>query len=218
MAELVRSVGLGLAARGDVDDAVTWAQRAEDLGLESVWVHDPYFERDPVSFLAPMARAGVVGYKCFLAETVGAMRVVVSGLTPDERVVVAGILDEGLSAAAAVERPRFHPAPDVVNAEPGVDEAALEQIEERGLAVRRWPERHHYFGGVSVVSRAGTAGDLRRDGAAADQDGGPRLYGRGEAEDSGRPRQCPYVDRTSDMTYCRIMYLACVCSEPTPPP
>ena len=80
--------------------------------------------------------------------------------------VVAGILDEGLSAAAAVDRPRFHPAPDIVNAEPGVDEQALELLEESGLAVRRWPARHHYFGGVSVVSRAGAAADPRRDGAA----------------------------------------------------
>ncbi|MGI8608717.1 MAG: LLM class flavin-dependent oxidoreductase [Candidatus Dormibacteria bacterium] len=57
MAELARAVGLGLAARGDVEDAVGWVQKAEDLGLESVWIHDSYFERDPISFLAPMARA-----------------------------------------------------------------------------------------------------------------------------------------------------------------
>lgn len=88
--------------------------------------------------------------------------------------VLAGILDEGLSAAAAVERPRFHPAPGVVNAEPGVDEAALERLEESGLAVRRWPERHHYFGGVSVVSCAGAAGDPRRDGAATSLPRAPR--------------------------------------------
>jgi gamma-glutamyltranspeptidase/glutathione hydrolase len=81
--------------------------------------------------------------------------------------VVAGILDEGLPADAAVERPRFHPAPDVVNAEPGVNEAALAQLEGRGLEVRRWPARHHYFGGVSVVSRMGAAGDQRRSGAAS---------------------------------------------------
>jgi gamma-glutamyltranspeptidase/glutathione hydrolase len=80
--------------------------------------------------------------------------------------VVAGILDEGLPADAAVERARFHPAPDVVNAEPGVNEAALAQLEGRGLEVRRWPARHHYFGGVSVVSRMGAAGDPRRSGAA----------------------------------------------------
>jgi gamma-glutamyltranspeptidase / glutathione hydrolase len=81
--------------------------------------------------------------------------------------VVAGILDEGLSPADAVARPRFHPAPDVVNAEPGVDEAALMTLEAAGRIVRRWPARHHYFGGVSLVSRSGAAGDPRRNGAAA---------------------------------------------------
>jgi gamma-glutamyltranspeptidase/glutathione hydrolase len=81
--------------------------------------------------------------------------------------VLAGILDEGLTPEAAVARPRFHPAQEIVNAEPGVDEAALELLEERGRTVRRWPARHHYFGGVSVVSRTGAAGDPRRNGAAA---------------------------------------------------
>jgi gamma-glutamyltranspeptidase/glutathione hydrolase len=80
--------------------------------------------------------------------------------------VVAGILDEGLPADEAVERARFHAAPDVVNAEPGVDPRALDQLEERGRRVRRWSERHHYFGGVSVVGRTGAAGDPRRSGAA----------------------------------------------------
>jgi len=54
MTELARRVGLGLAARGDVKDAAEWARRAEDLGLESVWVHDSYFERDPVTYLTAM--------------------------------------------------------------------------------------------------------------------------------------------------------------------
>jgi gamma-glutamyltranspeptidase / glutathione hydrolase len=82
--------------------------------------------------------------------------------------VIVGILDEGLDADTAVRRPRFHPAPDIVNAEPGVDESALAALEARGRNVRRWPEQHHYFGGVSVVSRSsGSAGDPRRSGAAA---------------------------------------------------
>jgi gamma-glutamyltranspeptidase/glutathione hydrolase len=80
--------------------------------------------------------------------------------------VVAGILDEGLPPDEAVERPRFHPAPEVVNAEPGVDRRALERLERKGRRIRRWPERHHYFGGVSVVGRTGAAGDPRRSGAA----------------------------------------------------
>jgi gamma-glutamyltranspeptidase/glutathione hydrolase len=80
--------------------------------------------------------------------------------------VVAGILDEGLPPDEAVERPRFHPAPEVVNAEPGVDRRALDRLERKGRRIRRWPERHHYFGGVSVVGRTGAAGDPRRSGAA----------------------------------------------------
>ena len=66
--------------------------------------------------------------------------------------VASSILDEGLEPQAAVDRPRVHRAGDIVNAEPGVDEDALAELERRGLAVRRWPARHHYFGGVSLVS------------------------------------------------------------------
>jgi gamma-glutamyltranspeptidase / glutathione hydrolase len=78
----------------------------------------------------------------------------------------AGILDEGLEPQVAVDRPRVHRAADVVNAEPGVDESALAELESRGLTVRRWPARHHYFGGVSLVASDGPAADTRRSGAA----------------------------------------------------
>jgi len=57
MAQLTNTIGLGLAARGDVRDTVAWAVRAEELGLESVWIHDSYFERDPITFLTGMAAA-----------------------------------------------------------------------------------------------------------------------------------------------------------------
>src|SRR5690349_15773358 len=50
-----RRVGLGLAARGDVEDTAEWAAEAEHQGFESVWVHDSYFERDPVTYLATIA-------------------------------------------------------------------------------------------------------------------------------------------------------------------
>ncbi|HVA32116.1 MAG TPA: gamma-glutamyltransferase [Gaiellaceae bacterium] len=78
--------------------------------------------------------------------------------------VAAGILDEGLDPQAAVDRPRVHPAGGVVNAEPGADEAALAELEASGHSVRRWPERHHYFGGVSSIGRTGAAADPRRSG------------------------------------------------------
>jgi gamma-glutamyltranspeptidase/glutathione hydrolase len=80
--------------------------------------------------------------------------------------VAAGVLDECIAPQAAVDRPRFHPAGATVNAEPGVDEAALEQLESSGRTVRRWPDLHHYFGGTSLVSRHGAAADPRRDGLA----------------------------------------------------
>jgi gamma-glutamyltranspeptidase / glutathione hydrolase len=79
----------------------------------------------------------------------------------------AGILDEGLDPVAAVERPRFHRVGDVVNAEPGVDERALDELTQSGLQVRRWPGAHHYFGGVSLIATTGAAGDPRRSGHAA---------------------------------------------------
>ena len=80
--------------------------------------------------------------------------------------VLAGILDEGLAPDDAVSRPRVHPTPDVIDAEPGVDENALTELESRGRTVRRWERFHHYFGGVSCVGRNGAAGDPRRSGAA----------------------------------------------------
>ena len=80
--------------------------------------------------------------------------------------VAAGILDEGLEPQAAVEAPRVHPAGAVVNAEPGADEEALAVLEATGRTVRRWPERHHYFGGVSSIGRTGAAADPRRSGAS----------------------------------------------------
>lgn len=81
--------------------------------------------------------------------------------------VLAGVLDEGASAEAAVSRPRFHPVGRLVNAEPGLGDEALDVLRSRGLDVRIWETRHHYFGGVSAITRSGGAGDPRRNGAAA---------------------------------------------------
>lgn len=80
--------------------------------------------------------------------------------------VLAAVLDEGVDPESAVARPRVHVTPLTVDVEPGVDEDALAELEERGRTVRRWPRPHHYFGGVSCVGRRGAAGDPRRDGAA----------------------------------------------------
>jgi gamma-glutamyltranspeptidase / glutathione hydrolase len=79
--------------------------------------------------------------------------------------VLSSVLVEGLDVEDAVARPRLHPTPTVVDAEPGVDEDALAELEAAGRTVRRWSDLHHYFGGVSAVGRAGAAGDPRRSGA-----------------------------------------------------
>jgi len=55
MPELARRVGLGLAARGKVSEVLDWAERARAAGLESVWFHDSYFERDAVTYASAVA-------------------------------------------------------------------------------------------------------------------------------------------------------------------
>jgi gamma-glutamyltranspeptidase / glutathione hydrolase len=80
--------------------------------------------------------------------------------------VVSGVLDEGQSPGDAVDRPRLHPVGDVVHLEPGFPDHVPDALEAEGFAVRRWPSLHHYFGGVSLVTRSGAAGDPRRSGAS----------------------------------------------------
>ena len=78
----------------------------------------------------------------------------------------AGILDEGLEPQAAVDRPRLHPVGTLVHLEPGFGPQTIGALESAGFAVREWPSRHHYFGGVSAVTRSAAAGDPRRSGAS----------------------------------------------------
>ena len=55
MGELAQPVGIGLAARGEVADVVKWSHEARKRGLDSVWIHDSYFERDAVTYAAAIA-------------------------------------------------------------------------------------------------------------------------------------------------------------------
>jgi gamma-glutamyltranspeptidase/glutathione hydrolase len=57
-----------------------------------------------------------------------------------------------------------------VQAEPGVEEAALTRLEEHGVLVARWRRPNLYFGGVQAVARDPQGGfegggDPRRGGA-----------------------------------------------------
>ena len=87
-------------------------------------------------------------------------------LRPALAQVLSGILDEKLRPQAAVDRPRLHSTGEIVHVEPGFDESAVEALRGEGYDVRLWDELHHYFGGVSVLARAGGAADPRRSGAA----------------------------------------------------
>jgi gamma-glutamyltranspeptidase/glutathione hydrolase len=80
--------------------------------------------------------------------------------------VLAGILDEGKAPKEAVSWPRLHPAAGVVHLEPGFSSEVEQALERAGFHVRAWAAQHHYFGGVSVVTRNGVAGDPRRNGGA----------------------------------------------------
>jgi gamma-glutamyltranspeptidase / glutathione hydrolase len=80
--------------------------------------------------------------------------------------VVAGILDEQLDPQTAVDQPRLHRVGDLVHLEPGFGDETLSTLAAAGLEPRVWPARHHYFGGVSLVTPNGAAADPRRSGDA----------------------------------------------------
>lgn len=84
---------------------------------------------------------------------------------------ILAVVDDGLPAQEAVSRPRLHVEDGAVDAEPGIDEGALERLAARGWEVRRWADRNLYFGGVQAVARGADGelsggGDPRRGGAA----------------------------------------------------
>lgn len=86
---------------------------------------------------------------------------------------VVRAVEQGLSAADAVRAPRLHFEAGAVQAEPGIDEAALARIEAAGMPVARWPAINLFFGGVQAVARdpgsgaLSGGGDPRRGGAVA---------------------------------------------------
>jgi gamma-glutamyltranspeptidase/glutathione hydrolase len=71
---------------------------------------------------------------------------------------------DGLDVEEAVNAPRVHFEDGAVQAEPGIDEAALERLEQRGYDVVRWEDRNVFFGGVHAVSRDPSTGELRGAG------------------------------------------------------
>jgi gamma-glutamyltranspeptidase/glutathione hydrolase len=86
---------------------------------------------------------------------------------------VVRAVEQGMAAAEAVRAPRLHFEQGIVQAEPGIDEAALARIEARGVPILRRPAINLFFGGVQAVARdpsSGTldgGGDPRRGGSVA---------------------------------------------------
>jgi gamma-glutamyltranspeptidase/glutathione hydrolase len=77
---------------------------------------------------------------------------------------ILAVVDDGVGAQEAVERPRVHLEGGAVEAEPGVDEAGLEALERDGWRVQRWRERNLYFGGAQAVARDPETGELSGGG------------------------------------------------------
>jgi gamma-glutamyltranspeptidase/glutathione hydrolase len=86
---------------------------------------------------------------------------------------VVRVLEQEMDADEAVVAGRLHFEAGTVQAEPGVDEAGLDDLERRGVPVVRWKRKNLFFGGAQAVVRdpaSGTlsgGGDPRRGGAVA---------------------------------------------------
>lgn len=83
---------------------------------------------------------------------------------------IVNTIDHGMSIEDAVRAPRVHFEDGMVQAEPGIDELALEAIQKSGTPVAQWDRINLFFGGCQAVGRdTGGAlaggGDPRRGGA-----------------------------------------------------
>jgi gamma-glutamyltranspeptidase/glutathione hydrolase len=86
---------------------------------------------------------------------------------------VVRVVEQGMGPAEAIAAPRLHSEGGVVQAEPGIDAAALARLEAGGATIVRRPEVNLFFGGVQAVARDPRTGELsgggdpRRGGAVA---------------------------------------------------
>jgi 1,4-dihydroxy-2-naphthoate octaprenyltransferase/alkanesulfonate monooxygenase SsuD/methylene tetrahydromethanopterin reductase-like flavin-dependent oxidoreductase (luciferase family) len=78
MSELARRAGLGLASQGDIDEIVDWVRLARDSGLDSVWFHESYFQRDAVTYATAIATA-------LAGDRDSPFRVALAALNPNTR-------------------------------------------------------------------------------------------------------------------------------------
>ncbi len=74
------------------------------------------------------------------------------------------VLQDGMDAGDAVRAGRIHFEAGTVQAEPGVEEEGLADLERRGVPVVRWKRENLYFGGAQAVARKPLTGDLSGGG------------------------------------------------------
>lgn len=79
--------------------------------------------------------------------------------------MLLSVAADGWPLGRAVERPRIHPHGGRLDVEPGLDDDEAAACAAAGFAVRRWPQRHLYFGAVTAVGVEGPWADGRREGA-----------------------------------------------------
>ncbi len=84
---------------------------------------------------------------------------------------ITNVIDHDMPIDEAVRAPRVHYEDGSVQAEPGVDESALDAIQQGGRKVVRWDRANLFFGGCQAVGRDAdgqfaAGGDPRRGGAA----------------------------------------------------
>lgn len=103
-------------------------------------------------------------------------RVVAMGSGGSERIrsallhIIVGLVDRGLSPAAAVHQPRVHWDGSAVQAEPGLGDEILARLRQ-GAPVTEWTDLDLYFGGAHIVVRGPedateAVGDRRRGGVS----------------------------------------------------
>jgi gamma-glutamyltranspeptidase/glutathione hydrolase len=115
--------------------------------------------RRMASYMCPLVVIGPDGALALAAGSAGASRIRTALVD-----TLLGVLVDGLDVTEAIARPRFHALEDTIHAEHGCPPEELAALRAAGWQVVEWPDRNHYFGGVTAVGPAGAAGDPRRGG------------------------------------------------------
>lgn len=89
--------------------------------------------------------------------------------------ILVNMLDLGLSAQEAVDRPRLHHQRGTVHAEGGTPAAVVRTLESAGYDVNRWTVTDLFFGGAQVAVRRAIEGEALFDGGGDHRRGGAAI-------------------------------------------